>query len=108
MNNNAFHRFCYEWERNMEYNDDFETFVNVFIKAGELPESVKYQVSARHLEMERQIVKDFKKLKKYPYLQDSTEIDMYIDLMPMGGYTDYTEINTALKNKRDREKAMRG
>lgn len=100
MNNNDFHKFCYEWEQNMEYNTDFQIFVNVFIKANELPESVKYQVSARHLDMERKIVKDFKKLKKYPWLTDSVEIDMYIDYMPIGGYTDYTEINSVLESKR--------
>ena len=105
MSNKAYWRLVHEYEYNRKWNDAFITFTDVFVKAGELPDQDEFPVSKTALC--KTIRRDFKALKKYPWLEDLEEVDLYIDLMPIGGYTDFTKINSALKDLRNKRKAKR-
>lgn len=94
MCNKSFHRLCNEWKANYQLNDYLI----------ELCESMGVNRYSDFIDTD--IMNDIRKLCKANavWLQDSDEEDLYLELMPFGGYEgNYKVLKEALKEYRKAE-----
>lgn len=98
MSNKTFHRLCNEWNCN-KLNDHFLALCK------------EYDVDSESYYIDVDIMKEIRQRckKEAIWLQDSDEENLYVDLMPFGGYKgNYNTLKTALKEYRNTEHHYNG
>ena len=91
MENNTFHKLCYEFDLNYKYNDEFIEYCdNLGIMSRNF-----YGVQDAETK-DKKTARDFWKKNHKVWFKDLGEVDAWIDAMPMGGY----------KNKKEEQKVL--
>ena len=97
MNNDTYRRLCNEWNANYEVNETLITYCNVMF----IDRYATYINAQTMLEIRKYCKKNG------VWFEDFDERDLYIDLMPFGGYCgDFAEYKLELMMRKGLNKVL--
>ena len=104
MTNEAYHKLCYEFDLNYNYQDGFHEYCDdlgiMYV------DSIYGNTTARTNDMKS--ARDYWKKNHKVWLKNNGEVDEYIDKMPMGGYKTEKDAQKVLSEYRKKMKAKYG